>query len=75
VVGRVSMNFTTVDVGPGSIVRPGDEVVLLGRQGDDAIGADELARWCKTIPYEILTNIRSVIRPAGDGRRQTVFEL
>jgi alanine racemase len=75
VVGRVSMNFTTVDVGPGSTVRPGDEVVLLGRQGDDAIGADELARWCKTIPYEILTNIRSAVRPVGDGRRQTVFEL
>jgi alanine racemase len=75
VVGRVSMNFTTVDVGSDAAVRSGDEVVLLGRQGDDAIGADELARWCKTIPYEILTSIRSVVRSAEDTRRQTVFEL
>ena len=59
VVGRVSMNFTTVDVGPEGAVREGDEVVLIGQQGAEAVWADELARWCQTIPYEILTNIRS----------------
>ncbi len=59
VVGRVSMNFSTVDVGPQGGVREGDEVVLIGTQGHEAVWADELARWCQTIPYEILTNIRS----------------
>lgn len=59
VVGRVTMNFTTVDVGPMGAVKVGDEVVLIGTQGDEALWADELARWCQTIPYEILTNIRS----------------
>lgn len=59
VVGRVSMNFTTVDVGPQGGTREGDEVVLIGQQGTEAVWADELARWCQTIPYEILTNIRS----------------
>lgn len=59
VVGRVTMNFITVDVGPEGGVRSGDEVVLIGRQGREALWADELARWCQTIPYEILTNIRS----------------
>ena len=59
VVGRVTMNFTTVDVGPQGGVNVGDEVVLIGKQGQDAMWADELARWCQTIPYEILTNIRS----------------
>lgn len=63
VVGRVTMNFTTVDVGPEPGVREGDEVVLIGRQGAESLWADELARWCQTIPYEILTNIRSEPRP------------
>ncbi len=57
VVGRVSMNWIAADVGPDSGIRPGDEVVLLGRQGSEEIWADELARHCATIPYEILTGI------------------
>jgi alanine racemase len=56
------MNFTIVDVGSGSGVRPGDEVVLIGQQGTESLWADEVARWCATIPYEILTNIRSDTR-------------
>lgn len=59
VVGRVTMNFTTLDVGPEGGVKVGDEVVLIGTQGNESLWADELARWCQTIPYEILTNIRS----------------
>lgn len=59
VVGRVTMNFSVLDAGPEAQVREGDEVVLMGEQGGEAIWADELARWCKTIPYEILTSIRS----------------
>ncbi|MEI7435892.1 MAG: alanine racemase [bacterium] len=59
VVGRVTMNFTVIDAGPEAAVSPGDEVVLLGRQGAEAIWADEMAQWCGTIPYEILTSIRS----------------
>lgn len=61
VVGRVTMNFTTIDVGPDTGVREGDEVVLIGRQGNESLWADELARWCQTIPYEILTSIRSEV--------------
>ncbi len=59
VVGRVTMNFTIVDVGLQGSVQAGDEVVLIGMQGNETLWADELARWCQTIPYEILTNIRS----------------
>jgi alanine racemase len=67
VVGRVTMNFTVVDVGPEGGVREGDEAVLIGRQGDASVWADDLARWCQTIPYEILTSIRSPLtdRQAG----------
>ncbi len=57
VVGRVSMNWITVEVGLGSGVHRGDEAVLIGRQGEEEIWADELATLCRTIPYEILTEI------------------
>jgi alanine racemase len=54
VVGRVSMNLTTVDVSEIPEVREGDEATLLG----DGVTADDHARWCETIPYEILCGIR-----------------
>ncbi len=54
VIGRVSMNLTMVDVTGLEQVRPGDEAVLLGRQGGDEITADELAGWMDTISYEVL---------------------
>lgn len=57
VVGRVSMNWISADLGPNSGVKAGDEVVLIGVQGGEAIWADELAKHCNTIPYEILTGI------------------
>lgn len=62
VAGRVTMNLTVVDVGPDASVREGDEVVLIGAQGSSSIWADEVAGWCNTIPYEILTNIRTTDR-------------
>jgi alanine racemase len=61
VVGRVSMNWIAVDLGPDLNARVGDEAVLIGEQGDDAIWASELSRICRTIPYEILTNINASI--------------
>ena len=57
VVGRVSMDLTTVDVTDIRNVQQGDEVALLGCQGDAAIGADEIAGWANTISYEIFTSI------------------
>lgn len=59
VVGRVSMNLITADLGATSTVKPDAEVVLMGQQGDESIWADEIAGWAETIPYEILTGIRT----------------
>lgn len=59
VVGRVSMNWITLDVGLDSGVEPGDEVVLVGSQGGESFWADEMARMCRTIAYEVLTSIDS----------------
>lgn len=58
IAGRVTMNLMVVDIGLNHSASPGDEVVLIGRQGKESIWADELAALAGTIPYEILTSIR-----------------
>lgn len=57
VVGRVCMDWTLVDVTDLPEVKAGGEVTLLGRDGANAITADELALRAGTIPYEILCNM------------------
>ncbi|MFN2519749.1 MAG: alanine racemase [Candidatus Limnocylindria bacterium] len=57
--GRVCMDLVMVDVTAQPGVREGDEVVLIGEQGDAASSADDVAAACGTISYEVLTNIRS----------------
>ena len=52
--GRVCMNLCMVDITGIDGVTSGDEAVLLGRQGDEAITADEIAAWMGTISYEVL---------------------
>lgn len=54
IIGKVSMDMCTVDVSalPGCDI--GEEVVLLGRQGDEEITTDEIAARVGTISYEIL---------------------
>ena len=53
-VGRVSMDMCTIDVTAIPDCKVGDEVVLLGAQGQDYISASEIALKAKTISYEIL---------------------
>jgi alanine racemase len=57
VAGRVCMDLTMIDVTDIRNVKQGDEVVLLGRQDDAEISADQIAAWASTISYEILTSI------------------
>lgn len=57
--GRVCMNLTMVEVGED--VKIGDEVALIGRQGNEEITADELAEKIGTINYEVVTRISSEI--------------
>ena len=54
--GTVTMDQIVVDVGDMT-VRVGDEVVLIGRQGDEEITADEWAGLLGTIPYEVVCQI------------------
>ena len=62
IVGRVCMDMTMVDVTRLSDVHAGDEAVLIGRQGSQAISAMDLAAWQGTIPYEVLCGIGARVR-------------
>lgn len=57
IVGRVCMDQSMVDLGPDTAVKVGDEVVLLGRSGGEAITADEWAEQLGTITYEVTCQI------------------
>jgi alanine racemase len=56
VAGSVTMDQLIVDCGDVP-VEPGDDVVLLGHQGEQTVTAEELARHADTIGYEIVTGI------------------
>jgi len=58
VVGRVCMDQIMVNI-EWDTAYNGDEVVLLGRDGDEVISCEDLAEWAGTIPYEVLTNINT----------------
>ena len=61
VLGRITMDQTLVDVSRVPGVRPGDEAVLVGRQGKREITVNQLADWCRTIPWEVLTAITAPV--------------
>jgi alanine racemase len=57
IIGRVCMDLTMLDVGHIDNVQMGDEVVIFGHQGNDAITVDEIASSLNTINYEIVSTI------------------
>ncbi|MEN3315562.1 MAG: alanine racemase [Acidimicrobiaceae bacterium] len=57
IAGSVTMDQITVDCGDDTEVSPGDEVVLLGRQGHETVDAWEWAELVGTIAYEVLCGI------------------
>ena len=62
VLGRITMDLTMVDVSAVENPQVGDEVVLLGLQGDEEILAAEVAERAGTIAWEIFTGIGSRVR-------------
>jgi alanine racemase len=69
IVGRVSMDLTLIDVTdiPGAAI--GDEVVIIGPQGDDRITAEEIARDIGTISYEVTCSIgHRIPKQSGESR-------
>jgi len=62
VLGRVTMDLTMVDVSAVPGVKPGDEVVLIGKQGREEILVAEVAERAGTVAWEIFTGIGSRVQ-------------
>jgi alanine racemase len=62
ILGRVTMDLMMIDVSKIDDARVGDEVVLMGRDGNEEISCAELARTAGTIPWEITTRIGVRVR-------------
>jgi alanine racemase len=62
VLGRVTMDLMMIDVSRIDNVHVGEEVVLMGRHGNEEISCAELARTAGTIPWEITTRIGARVR-------------
>ena len=61
ILGNVSMDMTSVDISKIS-AKVGDEAVLIGKDGNLEISADEIAELTNTINYEITTRINPLIK-------------
>ena len=64
-VGTVSMDNVTIDLGPETEVEPGDEAVLIGAQGEEAILAEEVAA---RLEHD---QLRGHLRDLGPGAART----
>jgi alanine racemase len=65
-VGTVSMDNITIDLGPDTDVEPGDEATLIGRDGTERVLAEDLARRLGTINYEITCGISARVPRVHD---------
>ena len=68
VVGRVCMDQSMVDLGPQTDVKVGDEVILIGRSGDQEITTYEWAEKLGTITYEVTCQINQRVQRVYDER-------
>jgi alanine racemase len=62
VIGSISMDNLTVDLGPDTDVEPGERAVLIGRQGAGRILCEEVAERLGTINYEITCGLSPRVR-------------
>lgn len=61
ILGSVCMDLIVVDITNIEGVKPGDEVVIIGKQGNEKVDFNEIANLAETIPYEILTNFGNAL--------------
>jgi alanine racemase len=61
VIGRICMNLCMIDLTDVPDVHLEDEVILLGRSGDERITAETMGEWAGTINYEIVTRISPLL--------------
>lgn len=68
ILGRISMDYTTVDVTDIPDVKAGDEVICFGRCGDDSITPDDWAEIKGTHAYDIICSLGSRVERIAAGR-------
>jgi len=66
-VGTVSMDNITIDLGPETAVEPGADAVLIGSQGTERILAEDVARRLETINYEVTCGLSARVRRVHHG--------
>ncbi len=62
IIGRVTMDMTMIDLSFVESVFPGDEAVIIGKQGDDEISVNEVSSLCGTIPYEVFCSMGKMMK-------------
>jgi alanine racemase len=62
IIGTISMDLTTIDLSHTNALRPGDEVTLLGAEGDASLDAQQIAKTAGTISHNILCSISARVR-------------
>jgi alanine racemase len=62
ILGTVSMDLTTIDISASPHLQPGDEVTLLGREGEASLDAQQIARTAGTISYNVLCSISARVK-------------
>ena len=62
ILGTISMDLTTIDLSHTTALAPGDDVTLLGAEGDVRLEAPEIARVAGTISYNILCSISARVK-------------
>jgi len=62
ILGAISMDLTTIDLSHTTALAPGDDVTLLGTEGDARLEAPEIARVAGTISYNILCSISARVK-------------
>jgi alanine racemase len=62
ILGTISMDLTTIDLSHAPLLAPGDDVTLLGQEGESSLDAQQIAKAAGTISYNILCSISSRVR-------------
>jgi alanine racemase len=62
IIGTISMDLTTIDVSHAPELKRGDDVTLLGSEGDARLDAQQIAKVAGTISYNILSSISARVR-------------
>jgi alanine racemase len=75
IAGRVTMDYIMVDCGPQTDIRPGDQTVVIGSQGEAHIGVDDIARQAGTIGYEILCGLGKEVTRSYYLRDECIYQF